>query len=117
MTSAASSSPVPALQASRFLEFLRRELAPTPQRWRATLRITLACLAASFPVMAFHLHLGLIDKPDASTGRSLPFVFDSFTLAGAIDFNASNGDRLVIMPDSRQVRFAYPLYGGIQNFP
>jgi multidrug resistance protein MdtO len=60
MTSAASTSPLPALQASRFLEFLRRELAPSPQRWRATLRITLACVAASFPVMAFHLHLALI---------------------------------------------------------
>ncbi len=64
-----------------------------------------------------HLHLGLIDKPDPIAGRSLPFVFDSFTLVGAVDFDASKGDRLVIMPDSRLVRFAYPLYGGIQNWP
>jgi multidrug resistance protein MdtO len=52
--------PVSAVQANRFLEFLRHELTPTPGRWRATLRITLACVAASFPVMAFHLHLALI---------------------------------------------------------
>jgi hypothetical protein len=55
--------------------------------------------------------------PDSIAGRSLPFVFDSFTLVGAIDFDASKGDQLVITPDLRQVRLAYPLYGGIQNFP
>ena len=64
-----------------------------------------------------HLHLGLLDKPDPIAGRSLPFVFDSFTLVGAVDFDASKGDQLVIRPDSRQVRSAYPLYGGILNFP
>ena len=36
-------------------EFLRRELAPTPGRWQATLRITLACLVCTIPIMAFHL--------------------------------------------------------------
>jgi Peptidase family M23 len=64
-----------------------------------------------------HLHLGLLDKPDPLAGRSVPFVFDSFALAGAIDFDASKGDRLVVVPDSREVRAAYPLYGGIVNFP
>jgi murein DD-endopeptidase MepM/ murein hydrolase activator NlpD len=64
-----------------------------------------------------HLHFGLLNKPDILAGRSLPFVFDSFTLAGAVDLDASKGDRLVIRPDSRQVRSAYPLYGGIQNYP
>jgi len=59
MASAATFS-VASVPANRLLEFLRLELAPTPQRWRATLRITLACVAASFPVMAFHLHLPLI---------------------------------------------------------
>jgi multidrug resistance protein MdtO len=47
-------------QTTRFLEFLRGELKPTPGRWRATLRITLACVVASWPVMAFHLHAPLI---------------------------------------------------------
>ena len=64
-----------------------------------------------------HLHLGLLDKPDPLSGRSVPFVFDSFALVGAIDFDASKGDRLVVLPDSREVRAAYPLYGGIVNFP
>jgi multidrug resistance protein MdtO len=50
----------PSLRFNRFLEFLRLELRPTPKRWRATLRITLACVAASFPVMAFHLHVSLL---------------------------------------------------------
>lgn len=36
-------------------EFLRRELAPAPGRWQATLRITLACLVCTIPIMAFHL--------------------------------------------------------------
>ena len=48
------------LQANRLLEFLRDELKPTPGRWQVTLRITLACVAASFPVMAFQLHVPLI---------------------------------------------------------
>jgi Peptidase family M23 len=64
-----------------------------------------------------HLHLGLLDKPDPIAGRGLPFVFDSFTLVGAVDFDKSEGDRLVIMAQSRQVRSEYPLYGGIQNYP
>jgi hypothetical protein len=64
-----------------------------------------------------HLHLGLLDKPDPIAGRGLPFVFDSFTLVGAVDFDKSEGDRLVIATESRQVRSEYPLYGGIQNYP
>ena len=43
-----------------FLDFLRRELAPTPERWSATLRLTLACVAATIPVMVFRLHLPLL---------------------------------------------------------
>jgi len=46
--------------ASQFAEFLRRELAPTPGRWRATLRITLACIACTIPVMSFHLQQPLM---------------------------------------------------------
>jgi multidrug resistance protein MdtO len=45
----------PSLWVSQFSEFLRREMAPTPGRWQATLRITLACLACTIPIMAFHL--------------------------------------------------------------
>jgi hypothetical protein len=77
----------------------------------------IAKLGNSGPSEGPHLHFGLLDKPDPIAGRSLPFVFDNFTLAGAVDLDASTGDRLVIRPDARQVRSAYPLYGGIQDFP
>jgi hypothetical protein len=77
----------------------------------------IAKLGNSGPSEGPHLHLGLLDKPDPVAGRSLPFVFDSFTLVGAVDLDTSEGDRLVIRPEARQVRSAYPLYGGIQNYP
>jgi hypothetical protein len=77
----------------------------------------IAKLGNSGPSLGPHLHFGLADKPDFFAGRSLPFVFESFTLVGAVDLDASEGDRLVIRPDARQVRSAYPLYGGIQNYP
>jgi len=65
----------PSLWISQFAEFLRRELAPTPGRWQATLRITLACIACTIPVMAFHLkeplfvmiNMFLVSKTDIST--------------------------------------------------
>jgi multidrug resistance protein MdtO len=46
---------IPMQMTSRLGEFLRRELAPTPGRWQAALRITLACLACTIPIMVFHL--------------------------------------------------------------
>ena len=76
----------------------------------------IAKLGNSGPSEGPHLHFGLLDKPDPIVGRSLPFVFDSFTSDGAIDFDSSEGDRLVIRPDARQVQSAYPLYGSVQDF-
>ena len=46
---------IPTQMTSRVVEFLRRELAPTPGRWQAALRITLACIACTIPIMTFHL--------------------------------------------------------------
>ncbi len=46
---------IPTQMTCRVVEFLRRELAPTPGRWQAALRITLACIACTIPVMTFHL--------------------------------------------------------------
>ena len=48
------------MSASNLLEFLRRELAPTPGRGSATFRLTLACLAATIPILTHHIPHGLI---------------------------------------------------------
>ncbi|HEU0273505.1 MAG TPA: M23 family metallopeptidase [Candidatus Udaeobacter sp.] len=69
------------------------------------------------PSLGPHLHFGLLNRPDLSIGRSLPFVIDNYTLAGAVDFKASQGDTVALTSNLKQVRSAYPLYGGIQNFP
>ncbi len=45
---------------SALLEFLRRELAPTPGRGSATFRLTLACLAATIPILTHHIPHGLV---------------------------------------------------------
>ena len=42
------------------VEFLKRELKPSPNRWRSTIRLTLACLAATIPIMVFHLRQPVI---------------------------------------------------------
>ena len=46
--------------ASPLVAFLRRELAPTPSRLGATLRLTLACTAATVPIMIHHIPHGLV---------------------------------------------------------
>jgi multidrug resistance protein MdtO len=45
---------------SGLLEFLRRELVPTPGRGSATFRLTLACLAATIPIFTHRIPLALI---------------------------------------------------------
>jgi multidrug resistance protein MdtO len=45
---------------SALLEFLRRELAPTPGRGSAAFRLTLACLAATIPILTHHIPHGLL---------------------------------------------------------
>src|SRR6266571_3069681 len=54
--------PPPALRVSRspLAEFLSRELAPTPGRLGATIRLTLACTAATVPIMIHHIPHGLV---------------------------------------------------------
>ena len=42
------------------LEFFRRELAPTPGRAGATFRLTLACLAATIPILTHRIPEGLL---------------------------------------------------------
>jgi multidrug resistance protein MdtO len=48
------------MSGSSLIEFLRRELAPTPGRGSKTFRLTLACLAASIPILTHHIPHGLI---------------------------------------------------------
>src|SRR5258708_6167717 len=47
---------------SRFWDLFWREMAPTPGRWQAALRITLSCVICTVPVMAFHLQQPLLVK-------------------------------------------------------
>ena len=56
----ASALSVVSLRTNQLFEFFREELAPTPERWQQTLRITLACVIASWAVMAFHLKFSLV---------------------------------------------------------
>ena len=66
---------IPRLKTLQFVEFLRRELAPTPGRWQITLRVTLSCLICTIPIMVFHLKdpvmvmigMFMVTKEDIST--------------------------------------------------
>ncbi len=48
------------MSASALLDFLRRELGPTPGRGGATFRLTLACLTATIPIMTHRIPHGLV---------------------------------------------------------
>jgi multidrug resistance protein MdtO len=57
----------------KIFEFLRQELAPSPTRWRATLRITLLCALGTACIMSLHIPNGefliifffAVSQPDA----------------------------------------------------
>jgi hypothetical protein len=76
----------------------------------------IAQLGNTGPSTGAHLHFGLLDTSDVFTGRSLPFVFEQYTLAGTVDLATAEGDTLVIQPASKEIKNAYPLWGSIQDF-
>ncbi len=45
---------------SALLDFLRRELSPTPGRGGATFRLTLAAIATTIPILTHHIPHGLV---------------------------------------------------------
>src|SRR5215468_2314184 len=48
------------MNVSALLDFFRRELAPTPGRGSATFRLTLACLAATIPILTHRIPHALV---------------------------------------------------------
>ena len=48
------------MTAASLVEFLRRELAPTPGRSGATFRLTLACVIATIPILTHHIPHALV---------------------------------------------------------
>jgi hypothetical protein len=81
-----------------------------------------------------HLHFQLSDGTDILTSNSLPFVFDRYTLAGAVDTQAADaalgpppagedgptieGAKAIPLEGAPQAQAGtYPLYPGVADFP
>jgi hypothetical protein len=56
------------------------------------------------------------DQIAAPSWTEPAFRLRQIHLGRPVDFDISKGDQMVIRPYARQVRSAYPLYGGIQNY-
>ena len=71
----------------------------------------------SGPSAGPHLHLGILDRPNPTSARSLPFVINNYTLVGYVDFARTTDDNLVINGESKPIEAAYPLHGSIPELP
>jgi Peptidase family M23 len=101
---------------------------------QVTVGQTLGLLGNTGNSTAPHLHFQLSDGPDLATSNSLPFVFDRYTLAGAIDPQAATaalapppaGEDGEIIESTAAIPVegtpqaqagTYPLYPGVADFP
>jgi hypothetical protein len=101
---------------------------------QVTVGQTLGLLGNTGNSTAPHLHFQLSDGPDLATSKSLPFVFDRYTLAGAIDPQAATaalapppaGEDGEIIESTAAIPVegtpqaqagTYPLYPGVADFP
>ena len=62
-----------------------------------------------------HLHFGLLDRPDALVGNSLPFVIDEFTITGTLKVGDELG-HVSVEPKTLAVNDTYPLVRGIVTY-
>ena len=63
-----------------------------------------------------HLHFQLADGPDVLTATSLPFVIDTWTLAGTVSPEGSRTDIRVVGPPEPQTA-TLPLDQTVADFP
>ena len=64
---------------------------------------------------ASHLHFGLLDRPDALVGNSLPVVIDKLTITGTL--KAGEGlAQLSIEPKTVAIKDGYPLVSEIVTY-
>ena len=84
--------------------------------------LVLGLLGNSGNSTAPHLHFGLLDGPDPLANNSLPMVFDSYMLMGAIDeatrenVLAPDGSAATIVGTPRQEQGTLPLNWTVTDF-
>lgn len=62
-----------------------------------------------------HLHFGLLDKPDALLGDSLPFSIDRFKMTGILKIDEAQ-NQISVAPHILSVSKAFPLLLGIATY-
>jgi uncharacterized membrane protein YccC len=99
--------------AAAILDFLRTELAPSPARWRATARTTIACLVVALAIVSLHIPHGhwmimtilVVHQPNAGSSLRKGFERVVGTVVGSVAAIVS------IIAFAQQPWFAFPLVG------